>query len=263
MLLKILFLGDIVGSRGREGVKSLLPRLNQKEGLDFVIANGENATHGRGISYGHYQELVLDGVDCITNGNHFYNNKDVFTYASKRIKAVRPGNLDKDAPGVGSRVFQVKGCKIRVSNFLGRAFIPRGQDNPFYAFDERYKNSDKDEIQIVDFHAEATAEKRTFAEYVDGRATAVIGTHTHVQTNDPKYLSKGTFFLTDAGRNGPYDSIIGNQKEGTIFHTVTGRPGLREVRKTGRIQINGVRLEIDSEKKQVVSYRLINERQEG
>lgn len=261
MSLKILFLGDIVGEKGRIGVSKFLSRVMSP--YDFVIANGENSTHGRGRSFIHYNELIKDGIDCLTSGNHFYNNKDAFTYSGKRDKAIRPRNLDKDAPLVGSRVFTVKGFKIRVSNFLGRAFISRGQNNPFYAFDKRYENSEKEEIHIVDFHGETTAEKRVFAEYVDGRACAVIGTHTHVQTNDAKLLSKGTFFLTDAGRNGPYDSIIGNEKSGTIFHSVTGRPGAREVCSTGRVQINGVEREIDPEKKQVNSYHLINEVLEG
>lgn len=263
MSLKVLFLGDLVGSLGRKGIQEFLPSFRKENGIDFVIANGENATHGRGLSYLHYKELIKDGIDCVTSGNHFYNVKDVFTYSKERTNSIRPRNLDKDCPGKGSLVFPVQGYKVRVSNFLGRSFRNRGLDNPYYAFDERYKEADKDEIHIVDFHAEATAEKRAFAEYVNGRALAVIGTHTHVQTNDAKILSKGTFFLTDVGRNGPYDSIIGNQIDGTRYHSVTGRPSPRRVCETGRVQLNGVLLEIDPEAKRIVSYKLINTTREG
>lgn len=263
MSVNILFFGDIVGSLGRKGVEDFLKAKKEARAVDFVIANGENATHGHGRSFAHYNELTASGVDVLTSGNHFFNCKDVFSYSQKRVKAVRPRNLDKDAPGVGSRLFSVKGRKIRVSNFLGRSFIYRGQGNPFYAFDRRYRSEDEGEVNIVDFHGEATAEKRAFAEYVDSRALAVIGTHTHVQTNDPKLLSKGTFFLTDVGRNGPYDSIIGDKKEGIIHKTMTGMPSPREVCEKGRIQINAVLLTVNENTHCVESYKLINETRRG
>lgn len=259
--IQILFLGDIVGPLGREGVRRYLLEHKAKDNIDFVIANGENTTHGHGLSYEHYKYLTDCGVDCLTSGNHFFNTPDCFKFGKEMTKAIRPYNLDKNAPGRGTAVFTLKsGTKIRVSNILGRTFIPMTQSNPFYAMDEIINENDDDvKIHIVDIHAEATAEKRCIAEHIDGKVTAVIGTHTHVQTNDAKILRKGSFFLTDAGMNGAYDSSLGDDIAPSLYRTMTGMPTPMSVPRKGRILVNGCIIHVDEETGRACSFNLVNE----
>lgn len=255
MIVTILFLGDIVGPLGRKAVKEYL----SDKSFDLVIANGENATHGKGLSYAHYLELMCYGVDVFTSGNHYYNSKDIFKEGVDYKKQVRPYNLDKKAPGVGTNVFYTKNqVPVRVSNFLGRIYLPIAQSNPFYGLDEVIEQS-QERIHLVDFHGEATAEKRIFAEYANGKVSAVIGTHTHVQTNDAKILRNGTFFMTDAGMNGAFESSIGDEIGPALTATVTGIPTRFDVVSTGDYMVNGVVMEIDSEDGKVKSYKVINE----
>lgn len=262
--IRILFLGDIVGPLGRAGVKKYLALHKEKDAIDFVIANGENTTHGHGLSLDHYKELISYGIDCITSGNHFFNSPDAMLKSSEMPFAIRPVNLDISCPGAYSKVFTIADdIKIRVSNALGRVYINLAQSNPFYALENICKEDEEKIIHIVDFHAEATGEKRAMAEYLDSKVTAVIGTHTHVQTNDPKLLSKGTFFLTDAGMNGAYDSSLGDEKSSAIYRTVTGMPTKLSVPRVGKILVNGVLLDVDVETKMVKDFRLINETMEG
>ncbi|MFA6829874.1 MAG: TIGR00282 family metallophosphoesterase [Bacilli bacterium] len=254
--MKILFLGDIVGPLGREAVKSFLSQNH----FDFVIANGENTTHGHGLSNKHYNELLSYGIDCITSGNHFFNSRDPFHPEFDFSKQVRPYNLDKSCPGLGTNVFLAhNGEKIRVTNLLGRVFTgTMAQSNPFTDLDEICSLDDYPIIHIVDFHAEATAEKRCLAEYAGSKLTAIIGTHTHVQTNDAKILTNGAFFLTDAGMNGAYDSCLGDEKDGPIKRTMTGLPAEMIVPRIGEAMLNGVILEVDTTSKKVISYSLVN-----
>ena len=263
-MVRILFLGDIVGPLGRTGVKKYLALHKEADHIDFVIANGENTTHGHGLSYDHYQELLSYGIDAITSGNHFFNTPDCFKHSKEMTSALRPYNLDKNCPGLGTKVFTIRdGIKIRVTNLLGRVYLTMTQGNPFYSLDEIISKNDEDvKIHFIDFHAEATGEKRCLAEYADGRVTAVIGTHTHVQTNDAKCLSKGTFFLSDVGMNGAYDSSLGDEKAPSIYRTMTGMPTMMAVPKKGRILVNGVRLDIDEETGRVLNSLLINETME-
>ena len=257
--IKVLFFGDIVGSLGREAVKAYLSQHREKDSIDFVIANGENTTHGHGCSLEHYRQLKACGIDCITSGNHFFNNPDSIKCASEMQDQIRPYNLDPAVPGKGVKTFTLKnGVTISVINLIGRVFLPMTQSNPFYALDEILKTLNSD-IIFVDFHAEATAEKRCLAEYAKGRVTAVIGTHTHVQTNDAKILANGTFFLTDAGMNGAYDSSLGVELDSAIYRTVTGIPSLNAIPRKGRKLVNAVSLVIDIEQKKVIEYSLINE----
>lgn len=160
-MIRILFLGDIVGPLGRTGVRKYLSLHKETDHIDFVIANGENTTHGHGLSFQHYKELLSYGVDVLTSGNHFYNTPDCFNYSKQMTMALRPYNLDKNCPGIGTNIFVTKsGTKIRVTNMLGRVFLTMTQGNPFYALDEIIaKNEDDCKIHIVDFHAEATGEK--------------------------------------------------------------------------------------------------------
>lgn len=257
-ILTILFLGDVVGPLGRASVRRYL---SLHPDFSFVIANGENATHGHGLSHTHYKELLESGVDCVTSGNHFFNSKDPFNPKFDFSKQIRPYNFDKKCPGVGTNVFLTKeGEKIRVTNLIGRVFLGNlAQSNPFYDFDEIASLDEEKIIHIVDFHGEATGEKRCFAEYVDGRASAVIGTHTHVQTNDAKTLNRKTFFLTDAGMNGAYDSSLGDDKDGPIYRTMTGMPAEMTVPRVGKILVNGVIMTFDRESKDLINYKLVNE----
>ena len=256
--INVLFLGDICSFLGREAAKECIERYKGKKKIDFIIANGENATHGNGLSFNHYQELLSYGINVVTNGNHFLNVRDALNPNLNFEYSLRPINLDPSLPGVGSKVFKCGDIPIKVSNLLGRVYINMSLSNPFYDF-EKVLEEDKDIIHIVDFHGEATAEKRCFAEYFDGRITAFIGTHTHVQTNDPKILNKGTFFLSDVGMNGAYDSVLGVEKEGSITRTMKGMPAPFNISRTGVKLSNGVILKIDTVTKRVVKFELIND----
>lgn len=249
---------------GRIGVSKYLSFHKEADSIDFVIANGENTTHGHGLSFQHYKELLSYGVDAITSGNHFYNTPDCFNYSKQMTEALRPYNLDRNCPGIGTKVFTTKkGVKIRISNLLGRVFLTMTQGNPFYAMDDIINSNEEDcKIHIVDFHAEATGEKRCFAEYLDSRVTAVIGTHTHVQTNDAKCLTKGSFFLSDVGMNGAYDSSLGDEKAPSIYRTMTGMPTTMAVPRKGRILVNGVLMDVNEETGKVEQFKLINETME-
>ncbi|MGI6714049.1 MAG: TIGR00282 family metallophosphoesterase [Bacilli bacterium] len=208
-MIKILFIGDIVARVGRRLVKKLLPDLIKKHQIDFVIANGENTTHGRGLTFHHYQELKQAGIDVITLGNHYDDRDEIRTFLDGGSDVIRPLNLTRDYPGVGSAVFDNGEVRIRVTNILGMAFMDEIVENPFVSLDRLLRDCPLDEIHIVDFHAEATAEKKAFAYAFDGRVSAIIGTHTHIQTRDAQILKKGTAYITDVGMTGPEPSVLG------------------------------------------------------
>ncbi len=258
--LRILFFGDIVGPLGRKAVKKYLSLHKEKDDIDFVIANGENTTHGHGLSYAHYKELLSYGIDALTSGNHFFNSTDVSHYGNEMSKQVRPYNFDKSAPGKGTEVFQAKdGTQIRITNMMGRIYMNGVQSNPFYDMDAICSLDEEKVIHILDFHAEATAEKRIMAEYLDGRVTAVFGTHTHVQTNDAKKLTKGTLFLTDVGMNGAYYSSLGDELDSAMRRTITLMPTALSVPRTGKMLVNAIQFDVKKSTKQVTSYKIINE----
>lgn len=219
--MNILMIGDVFGKTGRRLLKEVMPIIIKERSIDMVIVNGENVTHGKGLNRNHYNELCEDGVDVITMGNHTYSKKELFDYIDEADRLVVPLNRPRALPGVGSRVVEKQGRKIRVTNLLGLAFMDPKTANPFEVIDDLLENDDSD-IHIVDFHAEATAEKRAFAMYVDGRVDAVLGTHTHVATADERLLPKGTAFITDVGMTGPYDSVIGCEAESIIERDLKG-----------------------------------------
>lgn len=257
---RILFFGDIVGPLGRKAVQKYLSLHKQQDHIDFVIANGENTTHGHGLSFTHYKELLSYGIDVLTSGNHFFNSPDAIHHASDMPYALRPYNFDKDCPGVGTKVFQSQdGTRIRVTNLIGRTFLQGAQSNPFYDLDDIIASDKEKMIHVIDFHAEATAEKRIMGEYADGKVTAVFGTHTHVQTNDLKKLGKGTLFVSDAGMNGAYYSSLGDDLTSTMQRTITGMPASFTVPKQGKMLVNAVYFAIDRDTLQVVDYHLVNE----
>ena len=213
--MNILFIGDIVSSIGRDMIHEYLPKIKEKYHVDVVIANAENATHGKGLIKRHYQELLFEGISLMTMGNHTYSKKEIFQYIDEADRLIVPYNRPRSLPGVGSREIQIKGTKIRVTNLLGITFMDGRTQNPFEVIDDILKD-DHSDIHIVDFHAEATSEKIAMGYYLDGKVSAVLGTHTHVTTADEKILAGGTAFQCDVGMTGPYEGVIGNDKDAII-----------------------------------------------
>ena len=245
--MKVLFIGDIVGKSGRTAVKALLPNLVDKYKIDIVIANGENIAAGFGLTEPLVAELFKIGIHIITTGNHVWDKKEFIPYISKDNRVLRPLNYPPGVPGSGSIVISIQnGLKVAVMNISGRVFMP-GVDCPFRTgraeLDMLSKETD---IIIVDFHAEATSEKIAFGYFVDGRASAVIGTHTHVQTADERILPGGTGYLTDAGMTGPVDSVIGMKREIILERFLSQLPQPFKVA-TQNIQLQGVLLKIDAQ----------------
>ena len=211
--MKILFFGDIVGRSGRQAIKQSIDNLIKKYQIDFVIANGENATHGKGLIEKHYNELIDAGVDCITLGNHYLSKNNINNYIDEASCLIRPLNLINSFGGVGSQLFDVNGIKIRVTNLLGTAFMKEEVVSPYQSLKQLLDDTiGENSIHIVDFHAEATGEKMCIGYCFDGLVSAVLGTHTHVQTNDNKILSNGTAFISDVGMCGARNGVLGFEK---------------------------------------------------
>ena len=242
--MKILFIGDIVGPIGRRVVKQYLPLLVEKHGVNFVIANGENVTHGKGLIRHHYEELIDNGVDVITLGNHYNSKNELQRYIDYTDRLIRPVNLIHDFPGEGSALFDVDGVTVRVTNVLGSAFMQEDVNSPYFALVEVLEDEPAT-VHIVDFHAEATGEKYSIAHAFDGRVTAVLGTHTHIQTNDARILPNGTAFISDVGMCGYYDGILGFDTESVVKKNCLGQMSRFEVPKEGRGIFNGVIIDID------------------
>jgi len=246
--VKILFIGDIVGRPGRLAVKGLLPKLREQHGLDFVIANGENSAGGNGTTPRTAGEIFAAGVDVITSGDHLWDQKEVMELLAGEPRFVRPINYPPGTPGQGSGVFAIgnstSGCQVAVVNAQGRTFMP-AMENPFLVVPpeiERLRQLTK--IILVDFHAEATSEKIAFARMLDGKVSAVVGTHTHVQTADEQIFPGGTAYLSDAGFTGPHDSVLGRDIEPVIKRIVTNIPQRFEVA-AGRVMLHGLVVEVD------------------
>lgn len=237
--ISVLFFGDIVGRVGRKAFEKGLPILKDKYQADFCLANCENATHGRGCSYEHYKGLIDAGASCLTSGNHFYGSKDVMNPEYDFSKLVRPYNIGPKAPLVGTRVFTVKGRTIRVTNLIGLTEMTGGLSNPFTDMDLIIKNA-KEDFHIVDIHAEATGEKRALAEYLNGRVSLVVGTHTHVQTNDAQILKKGTAFISDLGMCGTDYSCLGANIPEVIQKVAFGLPLKYEYADKGVGRLDGI-----------------------
>ncbi len=223
--MKVLFIGDIVGKGGRTAVKALLPSLVDKYKIDFVIANGENIAAGFGLTESLVDELFKVGVHIVTTGNHVWDKKEFIPYISKDNRVLRPLNYPPGVPGSGSIVVSLQnGLKAAVMNISGRVFMT-GMDCPFRTGRAEIERLSREtNIIIVDFHAEATSEKVAFGYFVDGRVSAVIGTHTHVQTADEKILPHGTAYLTDVGMTGPSHSVIGMEINQIIQRFLTSMP---------------------------------------
>ncbi len=243
--MNILFIGDIVGSPGRGVVKQLLPGLKKEYGLDFVIANAENAAGGSGITSRVADELFDSGIDVLTSGDHIWKKREIFEFIDKDERILRPLNFPAGAPGRGAKVFKThNNTKIAVVSIQGRVFM-EALECPFRtAREEVEKLAKETKIIIVDMHAEATSEKVALGWYLDGKVSAILGTHTHIQTADEKILPNGTAFITDVGMTGPYDSVIGRRVEDVLERFLTAVPIRFEVAE-GNVQLHGAVVEID------------------
>jgi len=245
MPVKILFIGDVIGKPGREALSRELHRIVDRHRVDLVIANGENAAGGFGLTEETAQDMFKCGVQMITSGNHIWDKKDALEYIKREERIVRPANYPEGTPGRGATVVKTPGgVKVGILNLEGRVFM-NNLDCPFRCADrEVAKLKEETPIVFVDFHAEATSEKISLGWHLDGRVCAVIGTHTHVQTADERILTAGTAYLTDAGMTGAFDSVIGVKKEEAILKFITQRPSKFEVAKKD-IRINAVVIEVD------------------
>jgi len=223
--MNILFIGDIVGSPGRDAIRQLLPELKKEYRLDFVIANAENAAGGSGITPKIAEELFSCGVDVITSGDHIWKKQELLEVINQEERILRPLNFPSGAPGRGFNVYKTKNAiKVGVINVNGRVFM-EALECPFKTTMAACEELSKEtKIIIVDIHAEATSEKAALGWYLDGKVSAVLGTHTHIQTADERILPQGTAFLTDAGMTGPYDSVIGRRVEDVLARFLTSIP---------------------------------------
>ncbi|MFA4967393.1 MAG: TIGR00282 family metallophosphoesterase [Candidatus Margulisiibacteriota bacterium] len=257
--ITVLFIGDIVGSLGRSTVRELLPEIKKRHKIDLVIANGENSAHGYSITEKIYNELIEMGVDAITMGNHLWEKRELIQKIGSFTKLVRPANFPPGTPGQDFLILDVNGIKVGLTNFLGRVFM-QCIDDPFQAADRVLpKIREFAKIIIVDFHAEATSEKTAFAMYLDGKVSAVLGTHTHVMTADDRIFKDGTAFISDVGMVGALDSIIGMNKEQIIKRFRTQMPEKFEPTNTGPALFNAVLLKIDAENGMAIEIKKIKE----
>jgi metallophosphoesterase (TIGR00282 family) len=256
--LNILVIADIVGRPGRRAVKALLPGLQKEKNIDFVIANAENAAGGRGLTRQVMNELLGSGIDVLTMGNHVWDNKEIFSFVDDEFRLVRPVNYPPYCPGQGYHVYTGGiNKKIAVINAMGRIFLPP-LDCPFRTVEQVIEEvKELSDIIIIDFHAEATSEKLAMGYYLDGKVTAVLGTHTHIQTADERILPGGTAYITDLGMTGPQESILGMDKDMVINKIIYQRPVRLEVA-GGTAILQGVILKIDDSNNQVQEIIRIN-----
>ncbi|MDZ4288506.1 MAG: TIGR00282 family metallophosphoesterase [Prosthecobacter sp.] len=244
-VFRILFLGDVVGEPGRKGVITLLPLLKEELAVDFIIVNGENAAGGRGITPKIAISLMRAGAAVITTGDHIWDQKEIVPFLAEEPRVLRPLNYPEGAPGSGFIVLESKKCKVAVINLQGRTFMGQILENPFPAVLRCVEEIQKETpVIFVDFHAEATSEKVAMGWHLDGKVSAVVGTHTHVPTADERVLPKGTAFQSDAGMCGPIDSVIGSQIEPVLERFQTMMPTRFGVGR-GAVRVNGALVTID------------------
>lgn len=247
--MKILFLGDVMGRAGRAAIQKHLPSLREDWRLDFVVVNGENATSGAGLSADHAKVLLDAGADCVTLGDHAFDQKDMLGFIERESRILRPLNYAKTAPGMGARLYQARGGrKILVVQVLGQVFMKRAFDDPFSAVDLVLRNhplGGQANAILVDIHCEATSEKMGMGHFCDGRASVVVGTHTHVPTGDAQILPGGTAFQTDAGMCGDYNSVIGMEKAEPLRRFVTGMSKGRFTPALEEATLSGLYVETD------------------
>ena len=244
--MRILILGDVVGRPGRTAVRELAPTLIKQDSIDLAIANAENAAGGMGVDIKSAEDLLSGGIHVLTSGNHIWKKKEIFPYLNEHAHLLRPANFPEGAPGRGWCKWENRnGLKALIVNVQGRVFMPNHVDDPFRCMDQILnQHGEYSPVVIVDVHAEATSEKNAMGWYLDGRVSVVFGTHTHVQTSDERILPQGTAYITDLGMCGPFDSVIGIEKEAVINGFITQLPRRFEVAKN-HVVLQGVIVELD------------------
>ncbi|MDX8347597.1 TIGR00282 family metallophosphoesterase [Cognatiyoonia sp. IB215446] len=261
--MKILFLGDVMGRAGRAAISEHLPRLREAWRLDFVVVNGENATSGVGLSGDHAKVLLDAGADVITLGDHAFDQKDMLTFIANEPRIIRPLNFSKAAPGAGARVFKAPGGrKVLVAQVLGQVFMKRPFDDPFSALDallRQYPLGGQISASLIDIHCEATSEKMGVGHFCDGRASIVVGTHTHVPTADVMILPGGTAYQSDAGMCGDYNSVIGMEKTEPMRRFVTGMPKGRFTPAMEEATLSGLYVETDDRTGKALRVQMVRQ----
>jgi len=244
--MRILCMGDVVGKAGRQAIRELLPNLKKEYAIDLTVANAENAAGGSGLTPRIAKLLYGCGCDALPMGDHIWDREELVAELDKDVRIIRPANLPEGTPGRGWSIIRTHdGKKVGIINLLGRVFMRYNVDCPFRTLDKILPEILKETlVVVVDLHAETTSEKVAFGHYVDGRVSAVVGSHTHIQTADEKILPKGTAYITDLGMTGPYDSVIGQNKEKIIHRFLTSRP-VRFETATGDPRLNGVVIDVD------------------
>ncbi len=255
--MKILAVGDIVGRSGLQKLKDTLPKVIKENNIDFVIVNGENAADGMGITEKMYKDILALNVDVVTMGNHTWGKKEIFNFIEDE-HIIRPANYPSNNPGKGHRIFTCNGKKIAVMNLIGRTTMSVLSENPFLKAKEIIKEiKNLVDVIVIDFHAEATAEKIALAHYLDGEVSVIFGTHTHVQTADEEILEKGTAYITDIGMTGPKKSVIGMDVEASIKRFETSLPEKYKIAE-GKAKFNSCIFEIDDETNMVIDIKRVN-----
>lgn len=255
--MRILFIGDIVGKIGRNAITTYLPKLKQEYRPTVSIVNAENAAHGKGLTEKIYKQLLREGVDFMTMGNHTYGQREIYEFIDDAKRMVRPANIPDEAPGVGMRFIQINEIKLAIINLQGRAFM-QDIDDPFKKADALIEEAQKVTPYIfVDFHAETTSEKNAMGWFLDGRVSAVVGTHTHIQTSDNRILPSGTGYITDVGMTGFYDGILGINRDEVIERFITSLPQRHVVPDNGRSVLSGVIIDLDKNGKTTNIERIL------
>ena len=254
--MKILAIGDLVGNCAIRELKLKLPKIVKDENVDFIICNDENVAEGMGITEKNFNDILQQNIDVITMGNHTWGKKDIFKFID-HPKLIRPANYPEDVVGKGYNIFECKGKKIAVINLIGRVDINVLSENPFLVVKKILEEiKSKTDIIIIDFHAEATAEKIAMGHFLDGKVTAIFGTHTHVQTADERILPKGTGYITDIGMTGPINSVIGMNILASIKRFETTLPERYKIA-DGDCMLNGVLFDIDDKNNKVKKIKRI------
>ncbi|MEM8629650.1 MAG: TIGR00282 family metallophosphoesterase [Pseudomonadota bacterium] len=261
--MRILFLGDVMGRAGRSAITNRLARIKSDWSVDFTIVNAENATSGAGLSAAHAEALLSAGADVLTLGDHAFDQKDMMSFIENEPRILRPVNYAKAAPGAGARIYSAPGGrKVLVAQVLGRVFMKRPFDDPFSAIDGVLKaqpRGSRVSASIVDMHCEATSEKMAMGHWCDGRASLVVGTHTHVPTADAQVLPGGTGYLTDAGMCGDYLSVIGMDREEPMRRFITGMGRGRFTPAGGEATLSGVIVETDDATGKALSVQMVRD----
>ena len=254
--MKILAVGDIVGESGVRKLKEILPKIKKEENIDFIVTNGENSAGGMGITEKNFKDMLEAGTNVVTMGNHTWGKKDIFKFID-HPQLIRPNNYPKGVPGKGFGIYECKGKKIAVINFIGRVDINILTENPFIQAKEIVENlQGKVDIIIIDFHAEATAEKIAMARFLDGKITILFGTHTHVQPADEQILPNGTGYITDIGMTGPKDSVIGMDIQVSFKRFETTLPEKYKLAE-GECMLNAVIFDVEEKTNKVKEIKRI------